>query len=230
VEEPVMGDGEKVSRSAGPPPVLYTCAGSRGLRVTWTAVELGIGLDYRLLPFPPREKARDYLEINPLGTVPALFHDGYLLTESSAIAQYLATRWGPTSLAIEPGEQDYGAFLDFLHHADATLTFPQTVWLRFARFERERGLQQAGEAYADWFSQRLIKAQQRLASREFLCSDRFTVADIAVTYALHLATMTGLDHLVPEPLEDYRARMTGRPAFARAIATEKEAARSQGVS
>ena len=205
-------------------PILYTCAGSRGLRVTWTAVELGIDLNYRLLPFPPRARAKSFLEINPLGTVPAMLHDGHLMTESSAIVHYLTSRWGPTPLAVQPGEPDYGAFLDFLHHADATLTFPQTVWIRFGLFEKERGLEEAGRAYAEWFQQRLSKAEQHLAMREYLCADRFTGADIAVTYALYLATKTGLDHLVPEALKTYRARMVERPGFIRAVEVETSAA------
>src|SRR5262245_6775402 len=122
-----------------PRPVLYTCKGSRGLRVSWAAAELGIELDYRMLPFPPRVRAEQYLEVNPLGTVPALVHDGHVLTESCAITHYLATRWGPTPLSVAPGESDYGAFLDFLHYAEATITFPQTVHIRFSLFEKQRG-------------------------------------------------------------------------------------------
>jgi len=222
MEEPLM---------AGPEdrPVLYTCAGSRGLRASWTAAELGIELEYRMLPFPPRALARDYLDVNPLGTVPALFHDGHVMTESSAIAHYLATRWGPTDLAIAPGEEDYGAFLDFLHHADATITFPQTVYLRFARFETGLGLQAAGEVYGEWYGKRLIKAERRLEGREYLCAGRFTVADIAVTYALRLSSLIGLEHLVPPSLKAYRERMTARPGFTRAIEAERSAEQAQGL-
>jgi glutathione S-transferase len=211
-------------------PVLYTCPGSRGLRVSWAAMELGIALEYRMLPFPPRVHARDYLDVNPLGTVPALVHDGHVLTESSAIVHYLATRWGPTALAIAPGERDYGAYLDFLHYADATITFPQTVFLRFAVFEPDSGLAAAGEAYATWFEKRLIKAEQHLESREYLCADRFTGADIAVAYALYLSARIGLDHLVPPSLKAYRARMTSRPGFLDAVAAEAAAAEAQGVA
>lgn len=210
-------------------PVLYTCAGSRGLRVSWAAAELGIALEYRMLPFPPRFYAREYLEANPLGTVPALVHDGHVLTESSAIVHYLATRWGPTALSIAPGDRDYGAYLDFLHHADATITFPQTVYMRFVLFEKERGLAEAGEAYATWYEKRLVKAERHLENREYLCADRFTCADIAVAYALYLSTKIGLDHLVPPSLQDYRARMTSRPGFLQAVAAEQAAAEAQGV-
>lgn len=203
-------------------PVLYHSVGARGLRVLWTVEELGIDCDVRLLPFPPRREAPDYLEINPLGTVPALVCGDVTMTESTAIAHFLAARSGPTPLVIGVDEPDYGAFLDFLHHADATLTFPQTVYLRFALFEPGRGLADAGNLYADWFAARLIKLEKRLeGGRDFLCGERFTIADIAITYALFLAEAIGLGDRVPVAVRDYGRRMMDRPAFGRARAREQ---------
>ena len=202
-------------------PVLYTCARSLGLRATWAAQEAGVDLDLRMLPFPPRYLAPEYLEINPLGTVPLLIDGDSRLTESCAIAHYLATKDGYTDLAIAPGERDYGEYCDFTYHADATITFPQTVYMRFALFEKDKGWAEAGEAYAKWFWKRLVKLEQRLQGREFLCADRFTVADICCGYALILAESVGLDEGVPESLKAYRARLTAREAYQRASALEE---------
>jgi glutathione S-transferase len=202
-------------------PVLYTCARSRGLRATWAAEEAGVDIDLKILPFPPRYLAPEYMEQNPLGTVPMLVDGDSRMTESCAIAHYLATRDGYTPLAVQPGERDYGEYCDFTYHADATITFPQTVYMRFVLFEKDKGLQEAGHAYAKWFHKRLVKVEQRLETREFLCADRFTVADICVGYALILAESVGLDEGVPESLKAYRARLTARPAFSRALAREE---------
>ncbi|WP_296716199.1 glutathione S-transferase family protein [Erythrobacter sp.] len=202
-------------------PVLHTCAGSRGLRATWAAEEAGVPIDLRILPFPPRYLAPEYLELNPLGTVPLLIDGDTRLTESCAIAHYLATRGGTSELAIAPGERDYGEYLDYTYHADATITFPQTVYMRFAIFEKDKGWADAGHAYAKWFHKRLVKVEQRLDVREFLCADRFTVADICVGYALILAQSVGLDDGVPQSLKDYRARLTARSAYQRAVAREE---------
>ncbi len=202
-------------------PVLYTCARSRGMRATWAAEEAGVDIDLKVLPFPPRYLAPDYLAINPLGTVPMLVDGETQLTESCAIAHYLATRDGFTPLAIAPGERDYAEYCDYTYHADATITFPQTVYMRFVLFEKDKGLQEAGHAYAKWFHKRLIKIEQRLEGREFLCAERFTVADICVGYALILAHSVGLDAGVPESLKAYRARLTARPAYQRAFAREE---------
>ena len=202
-------------------PILYTCARSRGLRATWAAEEAGADIDLRILPFPPRYLAPEYLAVNPLGTVPMLADGDSRMTESCAIAHYLASKDGPSDLVIAPGERDYAEYCDFTYHADATITFPQTVYMRFVLFEKDKGLEEAGHAYAKWYWKRLVKVEQRLAGREFLCGDRFTVADICVGYALILSQSVGLDEGVPESLKEYRARLTSRPGYRRAFEREE---------
>ena len=183
-----------------------------------------------VLPFPPRTLAKQFFAVNPLGTVPALVVDGHVMTESSAICQYLATRFSPGGLSVGAGEAQYPAYLDFLHHADATLTFPQTVALRFSIFETDRGLQQAGDAYGEWFGKRLAKIDARLTGQDYLCAGRFTVADIAIAYALHLSKFSKLDHLLTPRLREWLSMMTARAGFVRAIAWEKAAAGVAGAA
>jgi glutathione S-transferase len=184
--------------------------------------ELGLDYDLRMMPFPPRAKARDYLDLNPLGTVPLLVDGETRMTESSAIVHYLSECYGQSRLSVAPGHPDFGAYLDFLHYADATLTFPQAVYVRFVKQEPDRGLQEAGAAYADFFRGRLKKVAQRIAGREYLCADRFTGADIAVGYGLHLARMIGLGGYLSADVDLYLDRLAGRPAFHRATAREGE--------
>lgn len=66
---------------------LYTCAGARGLRATWTLDELGVDYELEALPFPSRKLVPWYREVNPLGTVPGVVDGELVMTESSAIAQ-----------------------------------------------------------------------------------------------------------------------------------------------
>ncbi len=209
---------------------LYTCEGSRGLRVSWAAVELGIDLPTTMLKFPPRAHDKSYFAVNPLGTVPALvLETGHTMTESCGIVHYLSTRFGAGTLAVGSDEPDYPLWLDYCYHADATLTFPQTVRLRFSVFEKGLGLGAAGEAYGDWFGKRLAKIDARLATREFLCAERFTAADVCVGYALHLSKFTGLEHLLTPRLAEWLATMRARPGFQAAVAREAALAVEQGV-
>ena len=202
---------------------LYHCGGSRGLRALWTIEEIGLDCELVALPFPPRRQVPGYLDLNPVGTVPTLVDGDNVMTESGAIAQYLAARYAPRTLAVQADEPDFGAYLDFLHHADTTLTFPQTVYLRFNVLEPNLGLQQAGTLYADWFGKRLAKVSHRLDGRRFLCADRFTVADIAIAYALLLARKIGIADRVPPPLADWFDTLAARPAYQRMITRDAAA-------
>lgn len=108
-----------------------------------------------------------YLEQNPLGTVPLLVDGEVRMTESAAITQYLATRHGPSPLAVGVEEPDYGLWLDWLHRSEATLTFPQTIVLRYTRQElEERRLRQAADDYTQWFLSRLRHLTRALADRD----------------------------------------------------------------
>ena len=103
---------------------IHSCENSRGLRPIWCAEEMGLEYDVTMLPFPPRVLKPEYLNINPLGTIPFL-EDGHVqMTESVGMCLYLVEKYGPTDLAIQPYETDYHLYLNWLTHADATLTFP----------------------------------------------------------------------------------------------------------
>lgn len=198
---------------------LWHCKSARSLRPLWTLEELALPYTLHLLDFPPRETTPTYLEINPLGTVPYL-RDGELeMTESSAMCLYLATRYGSGDLTVPVEHADYGTFLNWLHHADATLTFPQTLLLRYGRFEPEARRQpQVVEDYTRWYLARLRLLNAHLAENEYLCADRFTVADIAIAYALYLGDKLGLSDRYAGQTLAYLRRLTERPAFRRADA------------
>jgi glutathione S-transferase len=197
---------------------LYHCKGARSVRPLWTLEEMGIPYELESMRFPPRVFREGYLNINPLGTVPTLVDGDVTMTESAGICQYLVDRYGPTDLGLAPAEKDYGAYLNWLHRSDATLTFPQTIVLRYTQFEpEERRLKQAADDYTQWFFARLRSVEQATADREYLCADRFTIADIAVGYALYLAETLGLRGGFKPNTEAYYRRLRQRPAFERAL-------------
>src|SRR5512146_3133527 len=104
---------------------LWHCADARSFRPLWMLEEMGLPYTLHLLPFPPRWAQPDYLNTNPLGTIPYFTDGDAVLTESSGILPYLAARHGPTPLAVEPHEPDYAPYLNYLFQSDATFTFPQ---------------------------------------------------------------------------------------------------------
>lgn len=209
---------------------LFHCVGARSFRPLWMLEELGLPYDLKVLPFPPRVHARDYLTLNPLGTIP-LFLDGEVrMTESAAICEYLALRHGGGELAVPSASASFGAYLNWLHFGEATLTFPQAIILRYSRFEpAERRNPQAVQDYTRWFLARLRAVDAAVAQQPFLCEQRFTAADVSVGFALLLAELIGLGPQLPPAVRRYWSMLQARPAVQRALAAEQRAASEQGV-
>jgi glutathione S-transferase len=199
---------------------LHHCANARSFRVLWTLEEMSLPYELKNMKFPPRFREAGYLDLNPLGTVPTFFDGAKRMTESAAICHYLVTKYGPTPLAVTPDEPDYPDYLNFLTMAEATLTFPQTVYLRYTLLEpEERKLPQAAADYAQWFASR-FKAAVTMMGPEYACASRFTAADISLGYAVRLANAIGLKDAVPKRAQEYWERLRQRKAVRRA--EEKE--------
>ena len=196
---------------------LYHCRDARSLRALWALEEME--LDYELfnMEFPPRATYPGYLDLNPLGTVPTFIDGDMTMTESSGICHYLAEKYGPTPLGIQVNEPGYGEYLNWLFRSDATLTFPQTLVLRYTRLEpEERRIPQVVEDYSIWYLSRLRSVEIALEGKEFLVGDNFTMADIAVHYALFLGRSLGLDERYKPNCQRYLISMMERDGFKRA--------------
>lgn len=202
---------------------LYHCDGARSFRVLWMLEEIHSEYTLHMLPFPPRFRAREYLAINPLGTIPFMIADGARMSESSAIVQYLADMNPEAGLSVAPSDPAYPDYLNFLHMGEATLTFPQTLYLRYRFLEPEdRRNPQIAEDYRRWFLKRMEVAMGMMAERDYACADRFTAADISVGYAIKFAVALGLGADLAPLAIDYFERLSARPAYQRAMAVERE--------
>ena len=209
---------------------LHHCVSARSFRTLWMLEELGLPYALRMLPFPPRALARQFLQDNPLGTVPLLIDGDTRMTESAAICQYLAARHSPGHLDVPIDDPAFGAYLNWLHLGEATLTFPQTLVLRYTHFESaERRQPQVVEDYSRWFLARLRAVEAAVHSQDYLCAGRFTAADVSVGYALMLANHLGLAPQFGPAVRRYDERLQQRPAWQRALQAQHQAALDQGV-
>ena len=195
---------------------IYSCNDSRGVRPMWTAEEMGLSYETEMMPFPPRFLHKEYMDVNILGTIPYLIDGEVEMTESVAMCQYLVDKYGPTDLRVSSDEVDYHHYLNWLAHSDATLTFPQTVVLRYTL--QEIGVaDKAAEGYRRWFVARLKLLEQSLGSREYLCSDRFTIADICVSYAIYLAKTLQIEEAFKPNIKRWSDMLFARDGFKKAI-------------
>lgn len=195
---------------------LWHCFASRSIRPLWALEEMGLDYEVVSMHFPPRFKEDGYTELNNLGTVPYLEDGPTKMTESSGMCHYLLERYQKWEFGLKPDHDEYGDYINWLYHSDATLTFPQAVYIKFVMLQNPPGLEAAGHSYVEWFNKRLVRLENHLENREYLVDNRFTIADIAIGYALHMATMFKLIGDEMPRSKAYYERLTHRPAFQKA--------------
>ena len=111
------------------------------------------------------------------------------------------------------------------------MTFPQTLILRYGRFEsEERKSPQIVADYTRWFQVRLRVFDTLLAGHDYVAMDRFTAADISIGYALLLAGKLGLDTAFPPAVAAYWSRLQARDGYQRARAVQQAKAAEQEVA
>lgn len=209
---------------------LWHCHNSRSLRALWALEEMGFDYDLEVLQFPPRFFAKDFMGVNVLGTVPYFVDGDTHMTESSGIPLYLVERYQKYDLGLKADHPEYGDYLNWLFHSDATLTFPQTIYLRYTLLESAENLQpKVANDYKKWYLARLRRLNAHLQEREFLCDKRFTVADIAITYALYLGEIQGFANEYEPHVNDYLQRMKARPAFQKSVVMGEAESNFKGI-
>jgi glutathione S-transferase len=198
---------------------VYHAPRTRSLRVLWMLEEMGLAYEVEAMDFPPALTTPAYLEVNPVGTVPALRDGDVLILESAAILEYLAARHGPTPLVPSAAEAIFPVYLDYLHYGEATLAAPLTSLVR-TKFEAPEGEKDNWTArkIAKVFALKLRLLELRLDEAEFVAGDRFTAADISVAYGLFIGRLLGLHEAYAPGVKDYFGRMRARPAYQRAAA------------
>lgn len=204
---------------------LWHCRGARSLRALWALEEMAMDYELEVMPFPPRIFNKQYLDTNLIGTVPYFVDGEVRMTESSGICLYLVERYQRYDFGLQASHAEYGDYLNWLFHSDATLTFPQTIAMRYFHLEPTPEKQPVAVDYGKWFFARLRLLDEHLVKRDYLVDNRFTVADIAVGYALYLADTLKLGEMVGREftpqVADYLARLRERPGFQRADAFDE---------
>ncbi|MEG4345410.1 glutathione S-transferase family protein [Microcoleus sp. A003_D6] len=179
---------------------LYGGARSRASIVQWYLEEIAIPYEFVILDLQAGEHLQpEFLEINPIGKVPAIVDGDFKLWESGAILLYLAQKYGKMPDTLEQQAQ----IVQWVIFANATLG--PGIFVDEATRERE--------------IPRLLKPLNDIFEKQpFLMGDEFGVADAAVGSILTYIPMTLKLDLSPYPaVLDYMKRISERPAFKSAI-------------
>ena len=193
---------------------LYFAPRSRALTALWLLEELGLA--YELESFDlnsGRHKQPDFLALNPMGKVPLVVCDGIPVSETGAIAIYLADRFPSAGLAPAIDDPQRPAYLRWMLFSSGVLepAFGQKFFkwevparsVAWGSFEQMQDVLIAGVSSSEW-----------------LLGDRFTAADVVVGAGARFGVMFGAFEKTG-PIADYVGRLTARPAFQRAQAIEQ---------
>lgn len=197
---------------------LYEAPKTRSARCRWVLQELQVPFEAVPVRLSRGEHLRpEFLKLNPYGRVPVLVDGDLVLSESVAICLYLADRFANRGLIPTPG---------------TPVRARHDQWLLFCATELEQPLWQIRRHTVLYPPEQRLPAEVAIAHGNFkqaarvlddalqgeayLCGDRFSVADIVVTYTLNWAAGYGLLDQLPR-LDAYVAQHKARSACPREL-------------
>ena len=182
---------------------LYWAPRTRSLRILWLLEEIGLPYERVTLDIRRGQQADpDFLRLNPMGKVPVLVDGAAVVSESGAIAAYLAERFPEAKLAPPPGDPRRGQYLKWLFFSGNCIE---------GAFAEKFGNLKLPEVAAGWGSfQRVVDVlEQAVAKDPWLLGETFTAADVMIGADLHFG-MTAFQIIEPRPaLTAYVGRCTG---------------------
>jgi glutathione S-transferase len=187
---------------------------SKSQRVLWVLEELGLDYEIKFYKRDPGFAPPEMKQVHPLGKAPAVEIDDVVMAESGAIVEYLVDRHGAGKLAPDRASPHYGHYLEMMHYPEGSASMPVVFPLFIGAF----GVQsEAFQGYAQQqIALQLDYISLLLKDREYLVDNKFSAADLQLTFILQ--TARGLGFLQGrQDILDYVARLEARPAYKRAI-------------
>lgn len=201
--------------------VFYTNPQSRGRIVRWMLEEAGRPYETQIIPYEEMKSER-YLAVNPMGKVPAIKHRDHIVTECAAICTYLADVFPEAMLGPRSDEKaDYYRWLFY-----AAGPVEHAVTNNFAKFEASQE-QHRMFGYGN-FDAVVSVLDDLFKSRDFVCGDRFTAADVYVGSQIMFPLQFGM---LPErnSFLKYRDRLQARDAYKRATDIDEKIIDEMGL-
>ncbi len=203
--------------------VLHHHPWSRAANVIWMLEEVGV--DYRLEfvdIMNGAQKSPALVALNPMGKLPVLVDGDAVVTESAAIALYLADRYAPGKLAPALDDPARGTYLRWALFAPSVIEPGTMAKANGWSFKAS----QAG--WGEWEAM-LGAMESALASGPFVLGERFSMADVVFGGTIRYMLM--VKSLEPRPaFTAYAERLSSRPACQRADAKNAEIAKAHGLA
>ena len=189
--------------------VFYTNPMSRGRIARWMLEETGCDYETRTLDYASSMKDGDYLTVNPMGKVPAIVHNGRVVTECAAICAYLADAFPDAGLAPPTSDRaDYYRWLFFAAGpVEQAVTLHAVGYQPTAERERMFGF--------GTYDRTVDVLEQAVTAHAYVAGDTFTAADVyvgsQVGWGLQFGTLPKRDSFAA-----YAGKLMARDAYKRA--------------
>ena len=203
---------------------FYTNPMSRGRIIRWMLEEVGQPYETKILRWETGEaKAADYLAVNPMGKVPAIVHDGVIVTECAAICAYLADAFPQAGLAPPAHSALRGPYYRWLFFGAGPIE--QAMGAKMVNLEPT--IEQRNSLGFGCIEDVLATVEGAIESRPYVAGDSFTAADLYL--ASHLSWGMNFGTIEKRPaFETYVERHLQRPAALRADEIDNALIASQG--
>lgn len=189
--------------------------GRRGtaFRNHWMLAEINVPYETVSLDMQSQEhKQPAFLALNPNGQVPVLVDGDFVLTESVAINDYLATKHAPQLLGTTP--EHHALIMQWSIWALVTINrfFGDIAELKFKNIVDEKVTAQALEKL-----QRFMPIlDTHLKGKDFMVGGEFSVADVNIIPALNYGHFVNFDFSPYAEVVRYMGLMAARPMFIKA--------------
>jgi glutathione S-transferase len=187
----------KFYNSIGPNPrVVRMFMAEKGLKIPFVEVDLMKG----------ENRKEPYLKVNPHGQMPALeLDDGAAISEITVICEYLEDT-NPTPALIGSNPKEKGECRMWTRRVDLNVCEPLANGFRFSQGlglfkDRIVTVPEAADGLKRMARDRLKWIDERMAGREFVCGNRFTLADILLFCFIDFGGQVG------QPLEPSNANL-----------------------
>jgi glutathione S-transferase len=196
---------------------LYYAPGACSLSPHIISRELGLELTLVKVDNSTKktEDGRDYLAINPKGYVPAIELDnGEILTENTAIVQYLADRKPEAGLAPANGTFERYRLQEMLGYINSELH------KSYGPMFNPKILPEVRQEKVDTLRKRYGLIEKALEGKSFLFGETFTVADAYLFVITNWAGFLKVDISDFPNLLAFQQRVAARPAVRAALVAE----------
>jgi glutathione S-transferase len=200
---------------------FYTNPMSRGRIARWMLEEVGVAYDTVILDYAASMKEDAYLAVNPMGKVPAIVHDGKVVTEGAAICAYLAETFPEAGLAPTAEERaDYYRWMFYAAGPVEAAVTNRALEVTPSPDQQRMVGYGSYETMVDTFA-------NAVAAQPYFAGNRFTAADVYAGSQVIWGMQFGSLPKLPV-FEEYVARVTQRDAYKRASAIDDGLMEPQG--